>query len=175
MGFVDTGLTPGASYTYKVYALDPAGNTAPGSNVSITVPTSDPSPYVQDVLNDGASDYWRLGESSGTTGTDLAGFNNLVEGSTVGHGAAGAIGGDTNTASTFDGTSTGTAGSTNSLPGPNTFTVETWFKTTTTQGGKIVGFGNAQSGDSSAATTGTSTWTTPDTSTSGCTRTRCAR
>ena len=33
--------------------------------------------------------------------------------------------------------------------GPNTFTAEAWFKTTTTSGGKILGFGNAATGDSS--------------------------
>jgi hypothetical protein len=150
LGFTDTGLTPGATYNYKVFALDPSGNTVQGNNVSVTMPTVEPSPYVQDVLNDGATDYWRLGEPSGTTGTDLAGFNNLVEGSTVGHGAAGAFSGDPNTASTFDGSGTGTAATTSSLSGADTFSVETWIKTTSTQGGKIIGFGNTQSGMSGA-------------------------
>lgn len=144
LDFTDTGLTPGATYTYKIYATDASGNTTRGNDVSITMPSSDPSRYVQDVLNDGASDYWRLGESSGTTGVDLGGFNNLVEGSTVAHGAAGAVPGDTNKASTFNGTSTGTAGTTTCITSPSTFSVEAWIKTTTTSGGKIVGFGSAQ-------------------------------
>ncbi|MCU1658101.1 MAG: domain containing protein, partial [Pseudonocardiales bacterium] len=51
IGFVDTGLTPGATYTYKVYAVDAAGNTTQGSNVSVTVPTSfTMSSYAQQVL-----------------------------------------------------------------------------------------------------------------------------
>ena len=36
------------------------------------------------------------------------------------------------------------------VPGPQTFSIEAWFKTTTNDGGKIVGFGNAQTGGSSA-------------------------
>ena len=74
---------------------------------------------------------------------DWAGYNDLVEQSGVGHGAAGAINGDSEhrvdlrridqrlrrrrPAST---------------PGPNTFTTEAWFKTTSTSGGKIIGFGD---------------------------------
>lgn len=34
--------------------------------------------------------------------------------------------------------------------GSNTLTVESWFKTSTTRGGKIVGYGNAQTGLSSS-------------------------
>jgi len=34
------------------------------------------------------------------------------------------------------------------IQGPQVFTVETWFRTTTTTGGKLVGFGNAQTGRS---------------------------
>jgi trimeric autotransporter adhesin len=149
MGYVDSGLTPGATYTYKIYAVDNAGNSTQGGNVSITLPLTDPSPYVTQALNDGPSNYWRLGEASGTTGTDSAGTNNLVEGNGVGHGATGAIVGDTNKASTFSGTSTGTAGTTSSLAGPNTFSLEAWFNTTTTRGGKIIGFGSSRSGNSS--------------------------
>ena len=68
MGFVDTGVTPGSTYTYTIKVSDPFGNTL--------TPAEDqqrhgqdrhgPSPYAADVLNDGASDYWRLGEPSGT-------------------------------------------------------------------------------------------------------------
>jgi hypothetical protein len=34
------------------------------------------------------------------------------------------------------------------LDGPQVFTVETWFRTTTTTGGKLIGFGNSQAGSS---------------------------
>jgi PKD repeat protein len=150
LNFVDTGLNPGQTYNYKIYALDPSGNTAQGNNVSITMPLTDPSPYVTAVFNDGASNYWRLGEASGTTGVDTAGFNNLVLASGVGHNATGAISGDANKASTFNGTSNGTAGTTNPLTAPDTFTIEAWIKTTSPLGGKIMGFGSSRSGSSSS-------------------------
>lgn len=35
------------------------------------------------------------------------------------------------------------------VAGPQVFTVETWFRTTTTQGGRLVGFGNSQAAKSS--------------------------
>jgi hypothetical protein len=37
-GFTDTGLTPGATYSYKVYAYDPFNNTTNGSTTSVTLP-----------------------------------------------------------------------------------------------------------------------------------------
>jgi PKD repeat protein len=150
LSFLDAGLTPGATYTYKIYAVDPFGSTTVGNNVSITMPTTSPSPYVQQVLNDGPSNYWRLGETSGTTGVDGVGGNDLVEGSGVGHGAAGASTGDADKAATFNGTSSGTAGASTSIPGPNTFSLEGFVKTTSTLGGKIIGFGGARSGSSSS-------------------------
>jgi len=33
---------------------------------------------------------------------------------------------------------------------PNTFSIETWFRTTTTRGGKLIGYGNSQSGASTS-------------------------
>jgi PKD repeat protein len=148
--FLDSGLSPGTTYTYKIYAFDPKQNAAVGDNVSVTTPTTDPSPYFQQVLNDGASNYWRLGEPSGTTGTDASSTNDLIEGTGVGHGAAGAVTGDLDQASTFNGASTATAGTTSTVAAPDTFSLEAFVKTTTTQGGKIIGFGNARTGSSTS-------------------------
>ncbi len=149
IGFTDTGLVPGSTHTYRVYVYDSFGNSNSGSSVSVTVGSAATSAYANDVTAAGATDYWRLGESSGTTGYDSASFNDLVEQSGVGHGAAGAITGDPNTASTFDGTANGSAASTSAIPGPNTFTEEAWFKTTSTSGGKVIGFGDTATGTSS--------------------------
>ena len=35
------------------------------------------------------------------------------------------------------------------MPGPDVFTVEAWFRTTSTTGGKIVSFGDQKTGNSS--------------------------
>ncbi len=149
VGFTDSGLSPGSTHTYRIYVTDPFGNSQMGSTVSVTIGSGTVSAYAQDVLNDGASNYWRLGEASGSTGYDSAGDNDLIEQSGVTHGIPGAIVGDANTASSFNGSINGTAGSTASTSGPNTFTTEAWFQTTSTSGGKIVGFGDAASGNSS--------------------------
>jgi PKD repeat protein len=149
MGFVDTGLTPGSTHTYRVQVVDPDGNkTGSGTSNTVTISSATPSAYFNDVVNDGAGSYWRLDEPSGSIGFDSVGFNDLTEGSGVGHGAPGAIAGDPDTASTFTGDSTGSASTATAVPGPNTFTAEAWFKTTTSSGGKIVGFGSQQTGSS---------------------------
>ena len=150
MGFVDSGLTPGQTYKYKVIAYDGDGNLGLGNDVSIVAPSASvQSPYSKKVTTDGAALYWRLGEASGTAAIDSAGFNDGLVGAGVTRNAAGAITGNPNTASTFSGSSTGTVVTQTAVAGPDTFTVEAWVKTTSTSGGKIVGFGNANSGNSS--------------------------
>ncbi len=149
-GFTDAGLAPGSTHTYQVRISDPFGNTlwSPKSNV-VTISSGAQGQYTQDVLAAGASHYWRLGEPSGTTAYDWAGFDdaNLTGGVT--RGTPGAITGDSDGSSTFDG-STGSAVDPNAIVGPNVFTESAWINTTSTTGGKIVGFGDQQTGLSSS-------------------------
>ncbi|MBC7723892.1 MAG: PKD domain-containing protein [Burkholderiaceae bacterium] len=151
MGYLDQGLTPGQTYTYRLRAKDPFGNVVYGDPVSVTASAAGPiSPYASSVISDGAASYWRLGEASGPTVYDWAGFGDAVAGTGVTRGATGAIGGDSNTASTFSGDGTGLVASQTATQGPDTFAIEAWFKTTSTGGGKIVGFGNSNTGNSSS-------------------------
>jgi PKD repeat protein len=155
IGFIDAGLTPGQTYTYRVKVTDPNGNGTQGVDTSITMPTaSGPSPvgspFAQDVVNAGASHFWRLDQATGSTSAlDYAGFDDLTLSAGVTAGAAGAINGDTDTASTFSGTNTGLGATQNPVQGPDTFTESAWFRTTSTSGGKIVGFGSSKTGQSS--------------------------
>ena len=148
LGYLDTGLAPGSTHTYRVYASDPNGNVNVTAPVSVTVTTTPISAYANRVINDGATTFWRLDEPSGTAVADWAGFNDGVAGSGVTRNITGAILGDTDTASGFSGTSAGVVASQTPIPGPNTFTISAWFKTTTHSGGKIVGFGDANTGNS---------------------------
>ncbi|MDO9379201.1 MAG: PKD domain-containing protein [Nocardioidaceae bacterium] len=149
MGFVDTGLVPGRSYRYRVFAKDPLGNEARSDTVTITAAADGQlGTYGQRVVDDGASAYYRLGESSGSTVFDWAGFKDATASSGVTRGTAGAIAGDTNTASSFDGTANGSVATTSAETAPNTFTTESWVKTTSTSGGKIVGYGGSATGTS---------------------------
>jgi trimeric autotransporter adhesin len=148
MGFVDTGLTPGSSHTYRVQAVDPFGNTITSSASSPVTISSAPPPgtYIHALMTDGARHVWRFNEASGTTAYDWARYGDLTEGSGVIDGADGPLLNDTATAATFTGTPAGTAATTTAIKAPNTFSIEAWIKTTTTYGGKIVGFGNAKAG-----------------------------
>ncbi|NYD68414.1 PKD domain-containing protein [Agromyces atrinae] len=146
--FKDTGRTAGATHRYRVTATDPYGNVAKSDWVTVTVSDQELSPYAENVLDDGAVNYWRLGEPSGTTAADWVGSSDQTLGAGVTRGATGAIGADTDKASTFNGTATGTGSTNVQVTGPNTFSVEAWFRTTSNQGGKIVGFGNQMTGNS---------------------------
>lgn len=151
--YTDRGQAPGSSHVYQIVAKDPDGNTAYSQSVTVAITSTPPSAYAQRVLDDGAGLYWRLDEPTGTSSAyDWAGVNDGTVGAGVTRGTSGAIVGDTDTASTFSGTSTGTVATRSAVAGPNTFTVSAWFKTASgyRRGGKIIGFGNAASGSSSS-------------------------
>ena len=155
----DAGLTPGSQHTYQV-SVSNGVNTTAKSAASAAVTVSGTSPtltYPQTVLNDGPSFFWPLNETSGTTATDASpnGFNGTYEPGTT-QGVPGPISDGTNTptndtATAFDGQS-GLVTSANQVPspGPQTFSIELWFKTTTEEGGKLIGFGSNQTGMSSS-------------------------
>jgi PKD repeat protein len=159
ISWVDSGLTPGQTYSYRVRAVDPFGNSGWGTTVSATVATEGTSSdYAKAVIADQPTNYWRLGDAAGPVVKDTVGRSNGNAGGQVTFGAAGAIIGDSNTAAAFSGTNTsslvvsrGNLSTDTFTPvaTDNTFSVETWIKTTATGGGKIVGFGTATSGNSS--------------------------
>ncbi|MDQ0079666.1 chitodextrinase, partial [Arthrobacter oryzae] len=148
MSFVDTNLTPGATYGYRIFATDPTGREVRSETVNVTVAsTGTLSPYASRVLKDEATDYWRLGEPSGAA-RDWSGVFDATVGSGVTRGQAGAIAGDNDSAAAFNGSTTGIASTATAFPAPDTFTVEAWVKTTSLAGGKIIGFGNRTTGNS---------------------------
>ena len=150
--FQDTGLTPGSTHTYTVTASDGTITSAKSpASASVTVASTSPTlTFQQTVLADSPSFLWPLSETSGTTANDASGngFNGIYEPGTT-QGAPGPFTGQTATA--FDGQS-GIVTSAQSVasPGPQTFSIGAWFNTTTIDGGKIIGFGNTQTGGSSA-------------------------
>ncbi|MEO7016865.1 MAG: PKD domain-containing protein, partial [Leifsonia sp.] len=149
MGFIDTGLTPGSTHSYRLYVTDPDGNQVSRLGNTVTISsTNSGGAYSDSVKNSGASAYWPLDEASGSAGFDHIGFSDLQMQAGVTRGAAGPISGVN--ATTFNGTSTGWAVTPSSAPGPNTFTAEAWFNTTSTSGGKIIGFGDSNTTTSSS-------------------------
>jgi hypothetical protein len=100
------------------------------------------------ILDDYPIAYWRLGEKSGRVATDLSptGNTGTYQG-TFTPNQAGAITGDSDTATLFDG-STGMISSTNTYTNPPATSIEAWIKTTTTSGGVIAELSMTQTGGS---------------------------
>ncbi|MBF4578194.1 LamG-like jellyroll fold domain-containing protein [Frigoribacterium sp. VKM Ac-2530] len=147
LGFVDAGLAAGSSHTYRVSVTDAAGNTFTGSRSdAVTVSSSAGDPYEKAVAADGATSLWTFGEPSGSAVYDHVGFSDAATTDAVQRGTAGPV---STTAASFQGQQGSTASANAPVDGPQTFTVESWFRTTSTSGGKIVGFGDRATGNSS--------------------------
>ena len=139
----DTTVTAGATYTYTVRAVDGDGNAVTSQPVTATASSGVSSPYAGAVLDDGAQLYYPLGDTT----TDWAGGAAPVLGGGVSVASPGAVEGATGaTASKLDGSTSGLISSGSSTSGPTAYSAEVWFKTTTTDGGKIFGFGDNQTG-----------------------------
>jgi hypothetical protein len=153
--YEDTGLTPGTSHFYQVEASDGVNRIRTANSPAVTVASAN-GPYRNQVAADFPSFYWRLGEASGTTAADATGHNRTgTYQSGVTRGVAGALSNDSDTAVRLSGTSTGrvtsntSTSATSATSTPQSFSVELWFRTSTTTGGKLIGLGNSQTGTSS--------------------------
>ncbi|WP_129338871.1 LamG-like jellyroll fold domain-containing protein [Cellulomonas endophytica] len=148
-GAVDRGLPPGSTQSYRLTVSDPFGNTATSQTVSGTVASGTVGTYASRVLADRPRSYWRLGEDSGTAVRDWAGIDDGLAAAGVTRGGPDAVR-DTDGSSQFSGTSSGWVSTKLAQQAPDTFTVEGWFRTTSTTGGKIVGFGSSSTGGSAS-------------------------
>ncbi|MFE3862791.1 DNRLRE domain-containing protein [Streptomyces goshikiensis] len=143
--WTDTTVTAGQSYTYRVTASDAAGNTsALSGTASVTVPTSVDG-YPNAVRADGAQLYWRYDESAlpfvadSSDGGNQSGVH--LNGPALRQTPAAVTG--ASTAIGFNGTDNRVYADKRQSVG-GSYTIETWFKTNTTRGGKLFGFGNNQ-------------------------------
>ncbi|MCY0917230.1 DNRLRE domain-containing protein [Streptomyces sp. H27-G5] len=141
--WTDTTVKAGQSYTYRVTATDAAGNTsALSATASVTIPSSVQS-YPDKVRSDGANLYWRYDDAVSPYVADSS-----VSGNTSGvqvnapalRQTPGAVTG-TSTSMGFNGTSQQVYSDHRQSVG-SSYTVETWFKTNSSRGGKLIGFGN---------------------------------
>jgi PKD repeat protein len=147
--FTDRDVVQGQTYTYRIRVYDPSGNQQNSATISVTADGNTPTTsYSTAVLADDPVNYWPLNDTAGSTSYDWAGASDLTVNSPVTRGVGGALVGQTATAARFPGTNNGFAASSERISGPQTFGIEAWFKTTSTSGGKIVGFGNNRTGTS---------------------------
>lgn len=149
--WVDTTVVAGQTYTYRVSATDGAGNaSAKSAAVSVTVPTA-VEPYPTQVRADGASLYWRYDDvvspyvADSSNGGETSGIQ--VNAPALRQ-TPGAVGGSS-TAMGFNGTDQQVYGDHRQTVGPS-YSLETWFKTSSTRGGKLIGFGGSTSQVSSS-------------------------
>ena len=117
-------------------------------------------PYRTAVLADSPSFFWRLGEASGTA-IDDAGTGSrdgTLNAQTATLGQAGALASENNTALAL---SAGRINANAAVAGPATFSVEAWFKSTSTTGGRILGMGDA-TGTAASTTVDRQLYLSPD-------------
>ncbi len=144
--YTDTGLTPG-THTYRIYAVDPLGNTTPGPVTSVSVTGN--GTYRPAVKADGPTVQWPLDEAAGPSAADISGGNRPgTYSGGVTYRTASPVNAPDGVGVTFNG-STGNLRTTTAVAAPSTYSAELWFRTTTTTGGRLVGFGNAATGLSS--------------------------
>lgn len=143
MTFTDTGLAPGSTHTYRVTADDGQGSaSSTWRAVTVAGPSS---AYADRVLADGPTFLWRYDEPAGALASDATdnGNNGTIVGNIAYQVNPGAVAGDPSRALSFLGGTSTIHGETLS-PSPTTYTLETWFRTTTTTGGKLISFGDEQ-------------------------------
>jgi Concanavalin A-like lectin/glucanases superfamily/PKD domain len=150
LAYTDTTAPAGSTQSYRVRVRDALGNTLSGAGTTTTVPggTAVQSAYDDAVRADSPTTYWPLSEASGTTSYDWVSADDLTVDPSATRGTAGAILGESSTATTFSGSAAVPAAARTLRTGADAFTVEAWFKTTTTTGGKIIGFGNSNNATS---------------------------
>jgi PKD repeat protein len=141
--FSDTNLAPGSQAAYRVEASDGVVAVQSFWTPFITVASQHAS-YPDMVKGDGAGSYWRYEETSGTTAADSVGSNTGTY-RTMTLGQPGMMPG---TAAAGLATGSSSMVSTTLQTNPQTFSLESWIKTTTVLGGRIVGFGSSRTGTS---------------------------
>ncbi|MFJ7159935.1 LamG-like jellyroll fold domain-containing protein [Streptomyces sp. NPDC101118] len=148
--WTDTAVTAGTTYTYRVTATDGAGNTsAKSATASVTVPATTQS-YPDRVRADGAQLYWRYDDTVSPYVADSSKAGNtsgLQVGGPALRQAPGAVNG-TSTAIGFNGSGQQVYSDHRQTVG-SAYSLETWFRTGTTRGGKLIGFGSHTTWNSS--------------------------
>ncbi|MEU4683069.1 LamG-like jellyroll fold domain-containing protein [Streptomyces xinghaiensis] len=146
--FTDTDVTPGSTNTYRVSASD-GTNTSSLSPPRSVAPALAPEAYAEQVRADGAELYWRYDEPSGTFAADASDAQSagIHRGGPARAVTPGAVPG-TGTAVGHDGVDSYTY-SDKRRPRPDAYSIETWFRTDSTAGGMLAGFGDRILQDSS--------------------------
>lgn len=139
--WTDTAVAAGETHSYRISASDGTNTTARSAAQSVTVASATDA-YAAQVRSDGAGLYWRFNETSGAYAADSSsgddsGVHWNAPTQAVADGAAGSGSSVGYTGSQSEWTYTDKRHAT-----PSAYSLELWFKTTTTTGGKLIGFAN---------------------------------
>ncbi|MFE0694473.1 LamG-like jellyroll fold domain-containing protein [Streptomyces sp. NPDC059171] len=146
--WTDTDVAPGETHSYRITASDGTNTSSKSPSQSATV-ASTTEAYPARVRADGASLYWRYDEGVSTFAHDSSGNldNGFMRNGPAYRQTPAAVAGPS--------TAIGLNGSNEYIysnrrhPQPDRYTIETWIKTTTSRGGRIIGFGNLTQQNSS--------------------------
>ncbi|MHB0890706.1 LamG domain-containing protein [Streptomyces sundarbansensis] len=146
--WTDTDVAPGETHSYRITASDGTNTSSKSPSQSATV-ASTTEAYPARVRADGASLYWRYDEGVSTFAHDSSGNldNGFMRNGPAYRQTPAAVAGPS--------TAIGLNGSNEYIysnrrhPQPDRYTIETWIKTTTSKGGRIIGFGNLTQQNSS--------------------------
>lgn len=153
VSFTDTTAPAKTAISYRIRVSD-GSNVITGPAKSFTGPPTRRAvePYATKVRLDGVTEYWRLGEASGTAGYNWSSNRDLTLASTSARGRATAIKGGIDPATAFAGGTKGVSATTSvKQAAPQVFSEELWFYTSSKQGGRLIGFGTSNTADSGTA------------------------
>lgn len=144
------------NYVVTLTVTDADGATDSASEVvTAGAPPVNSAPadsYGRQIYQDDPWAYYRLDESSGATSAHDSGPDGrdgtYNASSSITFGTPGALANSTDTAITTNGSS-GFVSSPSAGSPPGTFTIEIWFKTVSTLGGRLIGYSSSNSGSSS--------------------------
>lgn len=147
LSFTDTGLAPGSTHSYRIFAVDPTGREARSTTESITVTdqAAASSAYEQVIKGDKPVNYWPIGSGDGSTIVDVIGSDDIALNGNANVNTSNAITGGAGQSVNLG---SGTAQDPTRQVRPQEFSTEVWFKASSTQRGRLIGYGNAQSGNS---------------------------
>lgn len=149
MSFTDT-VPAGTSASYSIRTSDGTNVSPKGTVVTATAATTS-EPYLGPVSSDAPIQQWRLDETTGTVANDSSGSGRTGTYANVGLGQTSALSSGNGRSATFNGSSSRVnTTDTVKLNEPYAYTLELWFRTTSTRGGKLIGYGNSRTGISSS-------------------------
>ncbi|MGO2053535.1 MAG: PKD domain-containing protein [Glutamicibacter sp.] len=147
LSYIDQDLAPGSTHSYRVFVTDPNGREARSATANITVAAQDApsSGYEQVVKADGPVNYWPISPADGSVLIDAAHSDDpQVTGGATLDGSTAIAGGSGQSLRLGSGAVQDTTRRTR----PQEFSTELWVKAGLTQRGRLIGFGNGLTGNS---------------------------